>query len=179
MIAGITASVQPAEAGGSFVVSCDNGIGSTSSGWGGYTLRQRIPPEALPATTSVRLTLHGGTPQCDIVKAYAQKAALTGDGYDFKSTPIPVTVGGNVAFSIPGSGGETVTDPIDLTLDGTEAMVISLYFSAGDVGSFAPGIPGTTWGGYYIGIDDAATVDASSYTLGATIFCVRQVEVLA
>jgi hypothetical protein len=163
--------IRPASSGGGAWVTTANlgTISSTSSGWNGYTLRQIIPASAMAAGSRVRVQLYNagtaGT-QAVISKAYFGKQAASGDPYDFDTTPEQMFFGGNP--------GTTILPAMPQYTDGlvtpitADAYVLAVYFSnsgASAVAHFTTGATG--FADYYKIGDDATTVNASGYTLGA------------
>jgi hypothetical protein len=154
--------------GGAWVTTANLGtISSTSSGWNGYTLRQIIPASAMAAGSRVRVQLYNagtaGT-QAVISKAYFGKQAASGDPYDFDATPEQMFFGGNPGVTIlPAMPQYTDGLVTPITAD---AYVLAVYFSGTTaVAHFTTGATG--FADYYKLGDDATTVNASGYTLGA------------
>jgi hypothetical protein len=147
-----------------------------NSGWGGYTLRQRAIASSLGgAGSKVRATcmaLVGGT----VAKAYVQVAAASGDPYDFDSTPVALTFDGGSTSVTIANATPKLSDEVNVTFDGTRALVFSFYFSSmGNIYAMDGGQTGRTNSveGYHFG-DDAATVDAASgYTFTNAAFIAK------
>ena len=152
-----------------------------SNGWGGYTLRQLIPATDaanvnLPAGSKVRFVLKGGFGGASIAEAYLQKAGGD-DPWDFAGTPIPLTVGGSAAFSLP-DGGTVPTDEVEIALSGSDDLILAFYFTSGNIVRTSAGY--SNWAKWEKAGNDAGTVDAAAYSgpqLG-NAYLVTKIEVL-
>lgn len=148
-----------------------------SRGWGGYTLRQLIPTGAILSGVGVRLTL-ASDPDTGFAlsSAYIQEQADTGDWYDFRAAPVQLKFGGNAAVSCA-AGSTVITDDASITIGGLRPIILSAYFSAGDlfaINSLPSWKKGEKFG------DSAATIDAGSYVaiLDDRLTLVKKVEIL-
>jgi hypothetical protein len=100
--------------------------------WQGYTLAQVIGAAALTTTGGnlVRLTLRGGLDKgFDISEAYLGHAALSGNAYDFETTPVPVLLDGQRSFRIP--AGQTVLPVVNFEIIEGRNLVFTAYCAAG------------------------------------------------
>lgn len=139
-----------------------------STPWGNYTHRVRVESWALSkfSKTKVRLT-YGAAPGgagASTTSVYVGVAANSGNEYDFAGTPVEVTFGGLSGFNL--AAGDTITsDEIVLSIGKTDALLISGYTGSGQPGDFA-GFDGRAgWRAWYKTGNDAATVDASGYSV--------------
>jgi hypothetical protein len=139
-------------------------LNADSTVWGGYTWVLTIPHTSLPPATLTRLTLNG--PASGVTNIGAMYIGHKSGTYDFTSTPVPVTVGGNTSFVIP-QGGQVVTDVISFNYDG----VTDLCIAANLTGS--SNIRLMTSGGqcsHYFkpASAEASTIDKSGYDAGSS-----------
>lgn len=141
-----------------------------STPWGNYTHRVRVESWALSKSskTKVRLT-YGAAPGgagASTTSVYVGVAANSGNEYDFAGTPVEVTFGGLSGFNL--AAGDTITsDEIVLSIGETDDLLISGYTGSGQPGDFA-GFDGRAgWQAWYKTGNDAATVDASGYSVNA------------
>lgn len=147
-------------------------LSSDSGGWDGYTFRQSIEAVALSDVSGdrIRVTLRGGSSEgLNIVKAYIQKRGV--DRHDFLTTPVQLTFNGGSAGVLIPAATDQISDWVELSTDGTDDIVISVYVSGSGNDEFARGTGASddnAWGGYVLG-DDAATVDVSGYDEGGTL----------
>ena len=144
-------------------------------GWGGLTLRQKIPASAFASGSMIRLTLRAGTgAACVIGKAYIQQKAASGDAYDFASTPVQLLFSGSAGVSIA-AATELVTDPLSFSVDDSKDHVVSMYITSGDTARKST-LSG--WSSYYKTGDDAATVNATGYSSSSfAANLIRKIEV--
>ena len=165
--------------GGAWATAYSGTIGGTiSPGWSGYTMRQGIPAASTLAGSKVRLTLNVGAALANIAAVFVGRRAPSGDSYDFDSTPVPVLFSGSPGISVPGST-DIVSDEASLVLDGMTALVVSVYFS-GVTSLYPVASLGFGFSNYYIAGNDAATVDASGYSMsGTAAFLFRQLDVFS
>lgn len=103
---------------------------STANGFGGYTVRTRIPASEMnaPANTPtfIRLTLDGAS--TGVGECYVGHAGVD---HDFASTPTQVTKGGQNSFTV--AGLNEVTDDIPFVWDGISDIIISTYITSGNL----------------------------------------------
>jgi len=145
------------------------------AGYGGYTHRQPIPFYTLAVSgTAIRITVEAGTGgSAGVSNMYIQERGA-GDEYDFLSTPVPVTFDSGSSSVTVAAGVPKLSDEIAFTFDRDKSYVIAIYFGGAatlrresDVGN-----------SYYKGGSDAATVNASGYSLtGGRMYFIKQVEV--
>ena len=168
---------KPAGGAGAWATAYSGAIGGTiSTGWSGYTMRQVIPAASTLAGSKVRLTLNVGSGVADIGAVFVGRRALSGDPYDFDSTPVSVLFSGSPGISVPGST-DIVSDEASLVVDGMTDLVVSVYFS-GVTSLYPVASIGGGFGNYYIAGNDASTVDASGYSMsGTAAFLFRQLDV--
>lgn len=153
-----------------FLITLTSNMGNWT---GGYTTRTVIPSTALEECTQVRLTLRGATTGSFTVQQAAfGLAALSGDAYDYSSTPQAVTVGGNPSFTIP-MNADVVTDPISINVPAGRNCVFAFYATSG--GARAVAIP-SGWVCLYKAGNDVSTVNASGYTSEPQMYFVRRIE---
>lgn len=149
--------------GGSWVTSGSWVRGGNSVGWGGLTLRQRVPVAALVAGSKIRLTLQSAAASgCVISKVFIQHVAGSGDTYDFSAAPIQLAFAGGAGVTIP-ANSEVVTDEAVFTVNPTVPLIVSAYITSGDVAGNYP----VGWSSYYKSGDDTTTVDAAGYSSSA------------
>lgn len=154
------------------------GADLSSTGWDGFTLRNRIHSTVLPTGSKIRLTFtaaaSGGF---SIDAAYVQFRNTAGDLYDFTTTPIAITFSGLSNVTVT-AGNEVVTDEITIAIDGTKDIVVAVHFDAtSSIASLSNPLLVSWMEGYYKAADDAATVDASGYTSGEFEYLITKVEV--
>lgn len=145
--------------------------GVSGGTWAGWTTRVRIEASQLAGLSgdTCTITFAGGiTEGLFIAEAFIDRA---GNNYDFfSSTPIPITFNGGNDVTIPALSFVT-SDPIDLPIDGTFPVVISLYVSDPSYDQTSRtevgGAPG--WSTAYLNADDAETQIASGYTVESDI----------
>lgn len=143
---------------------------------GGYTTRIVGPSSALVEATQVRFTLRGHSSSgFTVVKAACGLGATSGHAYDYASTPLEVTVGGNPSFVIP-AGGDVVTDPIALAIPGGRAVVFAWYATSGE-GRYVAAPSG--WSDHYQSGDHVNDVDATADGTEGRLYFIRRVECVA
>lgn len=150
---------------------------SNSPGWGGYTSRLVIPSSTLVSASKIRFTLRGPTSGANLVIAnsYVGLAALSGDAYDFATTPTQVLFSGAAGTTI-NVGASIVTDDITLAIPSGRNLVLSAYYTSGDQAlNTAAG-----FGRYFKLANDASTVDATGYSTSASgaSYSVSRIELL-
>jgi len=148
-----------------------------SSSWNGETMRQRIDtsvitnPDGL-ASVRVKLQSSSGT-SADINKAYIGIAATAGDAFDFASTPVQITFGGNNSVTIP-ANSEVISDEITISIPAGSSLIVSAYMPTASGLKAKSALAG--WQGYYKAGDDAATVDTSGYSTGQAVYGVAVID---
>jgi WD40 repeat protein len=142
-----------------------NTLGTTVAAHSATTIRQVIDAGIINISgsrVSVTFGADGAAGTFAIDKAYIGHAALTGDSYDFATTPTALTFsGGSAGFSTT----TTITsDEVAFNLDPTRALIISFHTTVGGGAGIgdAPSITG--WSCFTKAGDDATTVDATGYT---------------
>lgn len=108
-----------------------------SSGWGGYTLRVRIPASDLLPGQKIRLTFHtpAGAAAAVINSAFIGKLRTpSASGLDFASAPTQILFSGQAGVTVP-AGGRVTSDPIALPIQSGDSIVISALFASGDIGT--------------------------------------------
>jgi hypothetical protein len=154
-------------------------LNNDANGYGGYTLRERLPASVLTdiAGTQMRITLHAASgTQTVITKMYV---GLKGAGnFDFATTPVQVLFSGSASKTVTAGSGPYTSDAFSLTYDGTSDLVIAIYSSAAlNSNSYLSlAAPQTTTVAYKLG-DDAITTTVSGYTNAATGDVVEKIEV--
>lgn len=135
---------------------------SSGSGWTGYTLRCLVPASLVTksAHSKVRVTLPAVASDTSYDAFYIGHGASSGDVYDFETTPVRVTVGGQTSFTVT-AGQSLVSDTLTFTLDETKPFLISCHLTT-DLVPYKDGVTGVNV--YYRNGDHASTVDASSFT---------------
>ncbi len=161
-----------------WVTRVTNILGTPSSAWNGYTLRQVLPASSFVPATSIRLSFSvPGAATATVAKMFVQEAS--GTGYNFTSTPIPVTVLGATSFVIPAGTDSLVTDEIFLSISGSNNILVSMFFPSGGASSnimYAADFDVLSTRGYFKGGDEAALVTATGYSTSARKYLVSKVE---
>lgn len=134
---------------------------SSSTGWGGYTLRQLVPASALGGGGSRwRLTFAAVSGGFGLEEAFVGVAATTGDWYDFDGSPVPLQFGASAAV-VCAANSAVVCDAFDLLVPPSRGVIVSAYFSYGALlarGGEAGWRKAEKYG------NSAGTVDASGYS---------------
>jgi len=157
-----TTTEDPCISGYGWAYNAPHEFNTNESQWAGRTLRYVIPGDKLRvsgSTVSVYFA-HAGV-NYDISKAYIGHQAASGHPYDFDGNQVQLTFD-------TGNAGATITSPgkwsdkVTFSLDAKKDVIVAVYFSSN-------GIPaGLADGGidsWWKDGDDAATTDASGYTL--------------
>lgn len=150
-----------------------------ANGYGGYTLRERLPASVLTdiTGTQMRITLHAAVAtQMVITKMYV---GLKGAGnFDFAGVPVQILWAGSPSKTVGGSTGAFTSDPFNIAYTGTADIVIAIYSNAPTSNNSYLSLPApqTTTVAYKLG-DDAITTIASGYTNAATGDVVEKIEV--
>lgn len=152
-----------------------------SSGWDGYTIRQRVSASILDREGShVRLTFRNfraGT-HLNVSKV---SIGLKGSGnFDFKDDPIALTFNGSPGFELDGDVGEVaVSDPIPLAIDGEDDLIIAFLISTSDSVPHNTGSYDSVFSRAYKNADEVmGPLVASGYSTGGTSTTfVREIEV--
>jgi hypothetical protein len=145
-----------------------------SSGWNGWTARERVLASSLTdiSATQLRVSVKASpTGQLKIAKMYI---GLKGTGtYDFASTPTQILFSGSGSILIP-TGTVQASDAFTFAYDGTSDLVISMYHDA------AAGYAGATdtsrstlW---QKAGDDAATLAPAGGGTGSTFDIIWLIE---
>lgn len=107
-----------------------------SHSWGGYTLRVRIPSDALQPCARVRLTFYSPTSSTGaeiIAASIGIQQVGSPSGLDFANAPTQLFFAGQAGATLP-AGGRVVTDPVALQVNPGDAVVVSAYFGYGVIG---------------------------------------------
>ena len=155
--------------------SVNNGTGT---GGGGYTHRIVIAASALASSAdTVRVLFHkiNSPYYYSIAFAYIGLQAVGGDPYDIdQTTMVRLTQGGNTTLTI--QDGAVYSDAVSLDIDGTRAVVISLYNSA-SIGYLSGAYP-VGLSAYYKSNSNVSSSADVSYlsTAAANLFGFRGLE---
>jgi hypothetical protein len=160
---------QPAAAGGVFGTIWSDTLTSSGSGWNNFTIRNVYEVAGLTAPsgtpTQARVTFEANSGGgFNIAFAYIGHQASSGDAYDFDTTPTQITFDGGSDGKLVGSGSEEVSDAVNFAWDKTSDIVISMYCSGASTDDPAQEVTSANVTEYYKSGNDAATVNASSYT---------------
>lgn len=154
----------------------------SSDGWGGYTVRQEIPAAQLlsSGTGRIRVEFKGPTYAESVVgKAYVGSGAATGDSYDFASTPVQLFAAGNAGVTIAANAIAIFETVAPVVVDPAQRLIISIFFSGTSTLRARQSSLAGGWRGNYKSGDDAATVNASGYSVGAAyLYTVGKAEIL-
>jgi len=163
----------------SFTMTTDN------NGLTGFTLVDIFSPSALVLPpniiTQMRITFEAGSTEgFTITNAYIGHGAVSGDAYDFTSTPEQILFSGSDSVVIP-AGGTVASDSVFFSYNKINSLAIALYANGGaasDMARYVSGISNISF--YYkAATNEAATVNKSAgYTLGTagTNLSVNQIE---
>lgn len=117
------------------------------------------------AVTRVRALFHAASAEAlTITGAYIGKKAASGDAYDFATTPTQLLFSGSGSPVIT-AGNSLWSDWMDLAWDKAEGLVVSVYCGGGTSSDGTRAKTGATINGYFKSASDAATADATGYTL--------------
>lgn len=145
---------------------------ATSAGgdWSLYTLRQALPISVLTvpgfAPTQIRVTVMGGvfSDSWTFSKFYIGHQAASGDNYDYASAPTQLLWGGNASGTVLANSFLT-SDWASFAWNRTSGLVYTAYTdnvpTADEMGRYV--LTGAST--YYKSGDDAATVDATGYSV--------------
>lgn len=164
-----------AAAAGSWVIASQWTPDMVSTGWSGFTLRLRLQDSFVPAGSQVRITIDSQGQPINMSKCYLQTGVNNADQIDFTAPPIQVAFSGS--NSIASAGGTFVSDPVPLVQDGTFSIVVSLFFNSTTTLRRGSTATSQGWASYFKSGDDAATVNASGYTLANDSYGVTKLEV--
>lgn len=164
-----------ASGGGSWVIASQWTPDMTSTGWSGFTLRLRLQDSFVPAGSQVRITIDNTGFPINLAKCYIQTGVNNADQIDFTTTPVQVTFGGS--NTIISAGGVFLSDAIPLVQDGTFSIVVSMYFNSTTTLRRGSGAPSQGWLAAFKSGDDAATVNATGYSLANDSYGVTKLEV--
>jgi len=106
-------------------------IGGTN-GWGAWQQRQLIPATLIQqGGGSVSVVFQAGTGSAyDITAASIGHQAQSGNGWDFESTPVPITFSGSASAQVP-AGGQLESDFVAFDLDNSKNVLVAIYRSGG------------------------------------------------
>lgn len=156
---------------------------TNSTGWAGYTVRQKISAAVLTAEGSaVRLTFTAHTTGLAVTDCYIGFAAGADADFDFFDVPTQVTFnGGDSGFDIGGSVVQR-SDPIDFQYETGRDLIVAYHIpdAAGTKGTLAARGSQTGWSRVYkdtATTSDAATVDASGYSSSGVTACIAMTEI--
>jgi len=136
---------------------------TNSTGWSGFTFRQRINASRLIASTQARLTIDTTGFPLNMSKVYIGQEAV-GGGYDFDTTPVQVLWSGSP--SIATAGGVFVSDVTAFSQNATRNLIISAFFNSTTTLRRTPSVPSEKYG--FIAGDQANVIDWSGFTESAT-----------
>lgn len=137
--------------------------GLTDSGWVNYTLRVVILSTSIVSTgTQTRFKITAPAGSTVIIGAcYIGVQAGSGDPYDFASTPTQLLFSGSAGVTV--SAGTTVySDPVTFTVNGSQNLVCSAYFSGATNLERNDSVTG--WSCYYAFNNSPGIVDPSGYS---------------
>lgn len=136
---------------------------TNSTGWSGFTVRQRINQSRLVGGSQARLTIDTTGFPLNMSKLYIGQEAA-GGGYDFNATPAQVLFGGSP--SIATAGGVFVSDVVSLSQNANRPIIISAYFNSTTTLRRTPSVATEKYG--YIAGDQANVVDWSGFSESVT-----------
>jgi len=169
MMMGMIGAVGAAGGGLTWQTTFSQALGTDSTGWQGFNLRQWINSSLLSVSGSnVRLTLqaHSAAP-CTIGDIYIGHQAAAGDAYDFDGNQAQIKVAGSGSFTIT-SGSSVVTDSAVFSLDKTKNLIVAVYFSIGSASSVSSANAVSNVAAYFTsGADEASVSNAASGYNGA------------
>lgn len=136
--------------------------GSSSTGWGGYTVRNVVNSLLLVPGTTIRITFRGpsSATTTTIGAAYVQIVDILGQPYSFSTTPVQILFSGSPS-TVLNQNQILAADNIALGLTGLVNLVISFQIT-GTSDLYAGAAEGIN--SYYILGADASTVAATGYT---------------
>lgn len=134
----------------------------TASGGQGYTRRHIVAATALLASANrVRVQFHASATSYTVTDAYIGLQAASGDPYDIDpATMVRLTKGGNTTLTI--WTGNEYSDAVNLVVDGTRAVVVSLYGATNQV--YLAGTLPAGYTAYHKVGNYAAAADESGFT---------------
>lgn len=145
-----------------------------------YTIVNKYAPSLLLASGSVvRLTFEGAmSGNTAITAAYIGLAALTGDAWDFASTPTAITWEKATSLTMI-KGNNYLSDEITFALDDTVPIMVAMNVSTASVLRYASGLANHRLAYIKSGVSEAATVNkGASYTSQAGYnYIVSKIEV--
>jgi hypothetical protein len=152
--------------------------GSGSTGWAGWTMRQRIPAAQITdvSGSQVRFTLHDTLSNgMSISKMYV---GLAGAGtYDFSAAPTQAFFSGSASAAVLSGGNELTCDGVTLAYTGTADLMVSVFFAASPATSITTYSMTGANNGQKLG-DDAITTLGTGYSNSAFTNAFRLVEAL-
>jgi hypothetical protein len=152
-------------------------VDTDSSGWFGWTARERVLASSLTdvSGSQIRISVKASTVgQLKIAKMYVD---VRGAGtYDFAGTPTQVLFGGSASVLVS-TGAIQASDAVSFAYDGTSDLIISMYHdgAAGYQGATTTA-RSTLW---QKSGDDAATVTPSGGGPGSTHDIIWLIEAFA
>ncbi|MCL6710448.1 hypothetical protein M8R20_26355 [Pseudomonas sp. R2.Fl] len=163
---------------GSWTTTDTQTLTNNSTGWANNTLRVVIPTSKLAAGSQIRFRLTAGTQGFNIVNAYCQTRAASGDPYDFATTPNAVLFSGSTGVMV-GASASIVTDPVVMPVTTSSPIVLAVAFPTTPASSVMAGA-GTGWPSstYFKTGNDASTVNATGYSAASfALYMLTQIEV--
>lgn len=113
--------------------------------------------------SAVRVSFEAPTSETFVVTgAYIGLQALSGDSYDFATTPTQLKFGGSTSFSLPASQ-TIVSDVADFSLPNGYGLIVSFQQTSNFVRYSNPGLSGHSYA-FKVALD-ASTVDATGYSI--------------
>lgn len=150
--------------------------GSATTGWAGWTMRQRIPASAITDVngSQVRFTLRPTVSAgVNVSKMYV---GLAGAGtYDFASTPTQAFFGGSATGSVAAGTGSLVCDGVALAYTGTADLMVSVFFAAAPATSMTSYAMTSGQNGQRVG-DFASSVTVTGFSASAPTNVFQTVE---
>ena len=154
-----------AEVGKTWNVAASNTLSTSTNGWAGYTIRQRVAPANLIGTgDSVRVRFSPAAGKG--LKVAKAAIGYSTDGLDFDSAPVPLLFGGNAGFETD-VDKSALSDTLPFTVESGKYLIVTFFIptdagTKGDLGSSGSTAPG--WASSYREGDFVSSVPSTGFT---------------
>lgn len=112
-------------------------LSSQSTGWAGYTVRQKFNTPILVSGTKVRVTFQAGTSGTLSIDACYIQTKGSGS-FDYSGAPVQITFdGGSSGFSSLSANSQKLSDEISLSFDGSVPLVLAWHMPSSPASNLA------------------------------------------
>lgn len=161
----------------SFTSQVSQTLTTNNTSFGGYTLRELIPPGSGGVNgTSLRITLTPPTSGNNTNVGAVYVGHVGGSAPDFDGTQVQVTFSGSNTTTLTAGGATVVSDEIPYAYDRTKALIVSIYMTGTSDVRYVTGL-GSTYNNYNKNANDPSGTTATGYSSASgTMMVLSKVE---